>query len=271
MDVSQKSDKEYWHGYIKFYERHFPQEVRGLIVEFGVQNGYSIRFLAERFPDARIVGVDILAQKSSWPVQDNISYRQLDQSSESDIISLFNSIEAPSLIIDDGSHFPSHQSRCLKHGFAALGSGGIYVVEDIQSSLPDHYLYKEEYSGKNKPRGLFGSKPRTLLKNKDSHLEALQTTLTILLAFDHLKRMRNQSIPIAHLMELSKGGYFNAEELASLYDSIDEIYFYRRTTLPTACRNCGSTDFEYNAYACACGMNLFYLCDSMSVILRKRS
>lgn len=270
MDVSQKSDKGYWHGYLEFYERHFPQAINGLIVEFGVQNGYSIRSLAERFPDAKIIGVDIVEQKSLWPVQDNISYHQLDQGSESDIVSFFKNVGTPTLIIDDGSHLPSHQSRCLKHGFASLKNGGIYVLEDIHSNLPDHYLYKEENPDKNKSRGLFGRKPRTLLRKRGSGLDALQTSLTILLAFDHLKRMGHHEAPHSQLLKLTDDGYFSVDALGTLYNSIEEIHFYRRATLPSACRSCGSTNFQYNTYACECGMNLYYLCDSISVILRKK-
>ena len=99
MDVSQESDKGYWHGYLEFYEKHFPQVINGLIVEFGVQQGYSLRYLAEKFPNAKIVGVDILEQKSSWPVQNNISYCQVDQGSESDIVSFSRMLELQMSVI----------------------------------------------------------------------------------------------------------------------------------------------------------------------------
>ena len=107
------SDKAFWHAYVDFYARHFPADIDGLVVEFGVLNGNSIRWLSERFPSADLVGVDILPVQATWPQGPRIRYAQVDQDSEAQMAAFFAGIAAPRLIIEDGSHFPRHQSRCL--------------------------------------------------------------------------------------------------------------------------------------------------------------
>src|SRR6185503_8488856 len=74
------SDKYYWHRYIDTYLKAFPLlgDVRR-VVEFGVHHGASIRWLAECFPRADIIGADILPLQNDWPAGHRFSYRQLDQ------------------------------------------------------------------------------------------------------------------------------------------------------------------------------------------------
>ena len=48
------SDKSFWHGYLSFYESHLPRNIEGLIVEFGVFKGNSIRWLSQKYPEAKI-------------------------------------------------------------------------------------------------------------------------------------------------------------------------------------------------------------------------
>jgi hypothetical protein len=125
LPIISQSDKFFWHGYIDFYLSHLPKKIIGNIVEFGVFKGNSIRWLLEQFPDSKcIYGIDILPQQKSWPISQRVIYKQLDQNKEDQVRSFFDEIESPSLIIEDGSHLPSHQSRCLKHGMNALESGG---------------------------------------------------------------------------------------------------------------------------------------------------
>src|SRR5262249_8996013 len=56
------SDRHYWHRYTDRYEQAFASlgVVRD-VLEFGVLEGASIRWLHHRFPEARIVGVDIIS------------------------------------------------------------------------------------------------------------------------------------------------------------------------------------------------------------------
>jgi hypothetical protein len=40
----------------------------------------------------------------------------------------------PAIVIDDGSHWPIHQVFSLTHLFPALAPGGMYAIEDLESS-----------------------------------------------------------------------------------------------------------------------------------------
>ena len=48
------------------------------------------------------------------------------------------------IIIDDGSHINEHVIRTFQYLFPKLKSGGIYVVEDTQTS------YRQDYGGDDK-------------------------------------------------------------------------------------------------------------------------
>ena len=244
------SDKSFWHGYLEFYAMHLPPDVKGTIVEFGVFKGHSIRWLAERFPEARIIGADILPTQPEWPTQRRITYAQLDQDDSAQIAKLLASLENIELIIEDGSHIPKHQSACLKLGLSALAPGGTYVLEDIHTSHPSHALYIDEF-------GTTQAGTRA------------QTSLSVLLAFDHLLRMGNDMADVTR-DRLAEGSHFNAAEIRSLFDAIQSIKVYKRAVLPRSCWRCGSSDFDYHAFQCSCGAALMDAADSMTIVIRKR-
>jgi len=53
------------------------------------------------------------------------------------------------IIIDDGSHFPQHQILTFQHLFSVLKPGGLYVVEDLETSYwnsPGASLYGNSIS-----------------------------------------------------------------------------------------------------------------------------
>jgi hypothetical protein len=258
LPIDVDSDKSFWHGYTGFYEARLPADLTGLIVEFGVFKGNSVRWLLRRYPAARIVGVDILPQQPGWPIDEHVEYRRLDQGSESGVNSLFQSLPPPLLIIEDGSHVPSHQSRCLRLGFPALAPGGIYILEDIHTSHPSHAQYREEFD-----RGALG---RLLARDGTTH----QTALSVLLAFEHIKRRGDARLTEADLGQLAAGGPYSRDELVTLFGGIESIEIYRRATLPARCWKCGSDTYSYARYRCVCGVEVLAEADSMSVFIRKR-
>src|SRR5690606_41306911 len=56
---------------------------------------------------------------------------------------VINNIGEPDLIIDDGSHINEHVIESFNFLFPRLKSGGIYVIEDVQTS------YWVDYGGDN--------------------------------------------------------------------------------------------------------------------------
>jgi hypothetical protein len=236
-EVTNFTDKFFWHRYLDEYEKLCFRNLKDpeWILEFGVLRGDSIRFFHERFPTAKIVGVDIAEKDSSWPESERISYRELDQDKRQDIKNMFM-FEGHSydLIIDDGSHLPQHQGTCLIDGLAALKSGGFYIVEDVHTNL----------DAREKP--IFTS------------------PLHILLVIEQLKKT-NKTLP----PERSLVGYFTWEEIHYLYNSLSEIKIYRRNLLPLKCWACKSVEFDYANLRCLCGQSLYENNDSMAAILRK--
>jgi len=241
------SDKAFWHSYVDFYEQQFPPDIDGLVVEFGVLNGNSIRWLEERFPSAELFGVDILPVQPNWPQGPRIRYAQVDQGSEAQVATFFAGIGTPRLIIEDGSHLPRHQSRCLRLGLEKLASGGLYVLEDLHTSHPEHNLYQAEFASNQRA----------------------QTALHVLLAIDHARRLGQQAFSATQLDTLA-GNHYTRWQLGNLFTQIDTLKFYKRATLPTQCYRCGSTDFDYLTWHCACGIELMGNADSISVVLQKR-
>ncbi|MBB3179814.1 hypothetical protein [Variovorax sp. Sphag1AA] len=240
------SDKSFWHGYTGFYARHFPKEIKGSILEFGVFKGNSIRWLLTEFPNATIFGADILPVQPEWPIDARVTYIEVDQGHEAQVAELVQNIDHLELIIEDGSHVPLHQSTCLKHGMSALMPGGTYVLEDIHTSHPAHSQYKDEFGN-------------TLG----------QTSLSVLLGVEHLLR-RNQPATTREIDALANGSHFSVADVSQLLAQIGSIEVYKRTTMPSSCWRCGSTAFDYHRFKCECGVDLMHEADSMTIVVKKR-
>lgn len=240
------SDKHHWHRYSAFYRRHF--ETLGPVtnvLEFGVLNGASIRWLRRLFPEADIVGVDILPPQPDWPAGPGIRYVQADQGDRS---GFEGSLRAPGggfdLVIEDGSHIPQHQAACLAVAFPMVRPGGLYVLEDLHTSLPGHPLYLRHCA------------PDT------------PTSLHLLLAIERL-RATGQPLPRAQAHRLSASGMFTPDDIDRLAARIAGVDIFRRATLPLRCWSCGSDAFDLVALRCQCGTSLSLADpDSMTAVLR---
>jgi len=190
-----------------------------------------------------------LKKKKKWPKHSKIQYYMVDQSDENQINNFFTKNNNFDLIIEDGSHFPSHQERCFRLGFEAISNGGIYIVEDIHSCLPDHELFKKEQG---------------YLEN-----EFTPSLLTLLLVFERCKRKQKQ-ITESDLKQLSKNKNFNSSTVNRLFNLIDEINIYKRVTFPDRCWNCGRENFSYANYKCFCNVELYKMADSMTTVIKKK-
>ena len=84
------------------------------------------------FPFGRIIGADIEDKSALTGWRRDIL--NLDQSSPTQLTALSRNLAPFDIIIDDGSHLNAHQLN-IEHLFAALKDGGIYVVEDVQTSF----------------------------------------------------------------------------------------------------------------------------------------
>ncbi|WP_312394589.1 hypothetical protein [Chryseobacterium sp.] len=242
----ENTDKFFWHRYDSIYT----QELSNLenvkkIVEFGIFKGDSVRWLNREYPEAKIFGADILPVQSEWTINDAISYYQLDQDKVSDIQNFLNITgNEIDLIIEDGSHFPKHQKNCLVEGMNYLKSNGIYILEDIHTSHPQHDYYTKD--GKN-----------------------YISPLHLLLFIEH-HRSIGVEIHEDKIKELTKNSLFNFNEIINLINTIKDIKIYRRSTLPLKCYNCNSSDYNYHILKCKCGADVYAEADSMTAVLTKR-
>ena len=240
-----ESDKTYWHRYLDVYERGFATLGRvSAILEFGVFKGDSIRWLLERFPEAQILGCDIVPQQPSWPVSPRVGYARVDQGSVEQIRRLFAHFQIQfDLIIEDGSHEPMHQRNCLVEALPYVRPNGMYILEDIHTAHPAHALYH-----KLQRPGIVGP-------------------LHLLLALEHL-RARGAALDEAALEPLSRESLFSADDVARVAARVSAIDIYKRATLPLRCYACGTSRFDFAALRCSCGTPLYDAADSMTAVIR---
>jgi hypothetical protein len=212
-------------------------------------HGASIRWLAECFPGAEIIGADILPVQPEWPADPMISYRQIDQADRAAICEMLADIQGVvDLIIDDGSHIPRHQTSCLAACVPRLRPGGLYILEDISTSHPLHPNFARH--------GLLNG-------------QRVANMLNFLLAIQHLKDI-GVTCGVAKTDVLAAPGFLCRDEVEALFAMIAQVEIFKRTQLPLRCHACGGTDFDYVSWLCQCGAELYHPADSMTALVWKR-
>lgn len=134
------TDKNTWHSYItNFYEeRFFPYKDKSIsLLEIGIETGASLKLWSEYFTNAvNITGVDISDAKLKPEFNSDATVIIGDAYSQE----IANSFENFDIIIDDASHTHEDHLKSMKLYLPKLKSGGIFVIEDIQSER-----YFEDY------------------------------------------------------------------------------------------------------------------------------
>lgn len=139
--IGQKYDTDkcsVMHNYLNKYEfflRNWKDKSFNLL-ELGVFNGGSLRMWEEFFPNATVYGVDI-----------NEDCREIEGNRKKVIIRDLSDVAnleelkkiSPSVIIDDASHIWSHQIKALFHLFPALPVGGVFIMEDLETSFSAYH------------------------------------------------------------------------------------------------------------------------------------
>lgn len=148
LALINKTDKGNQHQYTQHYEKHFyPLRKKKLnILEIGVggydnpaAGGNSLRMWKYYFPHSMIYSIDI--HEKDCLQEKRIKIFKGSQADEEFLRSVFNKIGSLDIVIDDGSHINEHVITSFKILFPLLNKGGIYVVEDTQTS------YWPEYGG----------------------------------------------------------------------------------------------------------------------------
>ncbi len=128
------ADKVNYHGYHFFYSNLF-EEFRYdkfNMLEIGYGDGCSMKTWIDYFPNADINILDI---NYNFIHSDRCRVIKGDQSIKEDLIKISKTIKNTKLIIDDGSHNPTHQIDTFNYLFKnLLEQGGLYIIEDIEVS-----------------------------------------------------------------------------------------------------------------------------------------
>tara|TARA_R110000744_G_scaffold211711_2_gene330825 strand:- start:2085 stop:2801 length:717 start_codon:yes stop_codon:yes gene_type:complete len=106
------------------------------VCEIGVDNNSSLLAMADYFPNANFIGLDLL-DKSKFNTE-RITTQILDQGSTEHLNQFIYDCNFKKLqfdiIIDDGSHDVGHQQSTFGKFFQLIKPGGIYIIEDMGSS-----------------------------------------------------------------------------------------------------------------------------------------
>lgn len=123
-------------GYMKYYAEYFDclRERPIRLLEIGIQSGSSLRFWERYFLNARIWGLDIDASCKEHET-DKTKVIIGDQENHAFLREVIDASGGNyDIVIDDGGHLISQQKTSFKVLFDSLKNGGIYVIEDLQTS-----------------------------------------------------------------------------------------------------------------------------------------
>ena len=207
------SDKGRHHGYTRFYAPLFEplRKSRLRLVEIGVEKGKSMRAWQLYFTKAAHIfgiGYGNFQEAGSEP-RDCFAFEKTragagpqctlyrgDQSSRAFLDEFVLSTGGDfDVVIDDGSHVPSHQRLTFERLFLAVAPGGLYTIEDIETSYWTRL--------NNEKEGTYGYS----LRNETSIVEHFK------LVADAVNR------------EFRWGGGGGLSPLPAVYDSVSTITF----------------------------------------------
>jgi predicted O-methyltransferase YrrM len=127
------------HDYLRHYESYLRLQTNPIqtLLEIGVYDGASLRTWHEFLPDTRIVGIDIDPRCKAFEDK-NVTVELCDQSDVTQLTRIGVNYGPFDVVIDDGSHIWSHQILSFETIFPFVRSGGLFIIEDIDTSY-GHY------------------------------------------------------------------------------------------------------------------------------------
>jgi hypothetical protein len=140
-----------WDHYFPIYERHLARYVakRVRLLEIGVFHGGSLQLWRKFFgPEAIIFGIDIDPRCASLDGPD-ACVRIGSQVDSRFLRSVVREMGGLDVVIDDGSHFASHQWTSFETLFPLVDANGVYITEDL------HACYWPAYEGGLRRHGTF--------------------------------------------------------------------------------------------------------------------
>ncbi len=129
------------HKFIEIYQDLFEDERDSMsrFFEIGILNGVSHLMWREYFPNAEIFGIDLM-DYSEQSKGSGIQTFVADQSNRMDLERCIDTFGVNfDVILDDGGHAMDHQQVSLGYLFQYVKPGGLFIIEDIHTSLPKYY------------------------------------------------------------------------------------------------------------------------------------
>ena len=123
------------HDYLVAYENVLqPYRAKSdvVVLEIGVRDGASVRVWQDYFPDAQIVGVDIL-ESCRTHADARITIEIGDQSDDQFLRGIGEKYR-PDIVVEDGSHIWAHQIDTFRTLFPYVKQSGVYICEDLHTS-----------------------------------------------------------------------------------------------------------------------------------------
>jgi len=128
------------HGYLDAYERHLAHREIRSVCEIGVASGGSLRLWEHLFPQARILGIDIVDACHTL-AGGRIQIEIADAGNPHQLVGIVQRHGPFDLVIDDGSHEGLDVFAALSVLFDAVTPGGLYAIEDLVCDwFPDRTL-----------------------------------------------------------------------------------------------------------------------------------
>lgn len=156
------TDKDFTHNYYNNVYEHYFSPIRfnvlkvceigigGFWDEVGWSHGNSLKVWRDYFVNAHILGLDIQKYSISGDLN-RIEIDWIDQSKKDVVIEYSSKLNDYDIIIDDGSHNTYDQQITFAYFFKSLKSGGIYVLEDLHTSIEVKIPFKNNLWGWGDP------------------------------------------------------------------------------------------------------------------------
>lgn len=133
-DFEPKSDKNTSHAYIDgYYSKEFSdkKEKDIKLLEVGIRQGYSHILWNKYFTNGEIWGADNGESGFTWDILKDTSVIIYEGDAYNEKFSNILKDEYFDYIIDDGSHHPTHQLKCINLFLPKIKTGGKLIIEDI--------------------------------------------------------------------------------------------------------------------------------------------
>lgn len=152
--IQHKTDKHGHHDYARHYDKHFKgiRLKKNVIIELGIggyefpdRGGAGLRVWNDYFHNSKIYGID-LYDKSGLNLPARTKIFRGSQADGDFLTKVLSETGIPDVIIDDASHVNSLTIQSFKHLFPWMRPGGIYVIEDVETSW-----WEKGWDGKQNP------------------------------------------------------------------------------------------------------------------------